>query len=89
MEQERLQPHNRARRRIVALALGLVAAPLRAEVAYPDVQAGTALDFPRDEGAHPAYRSEWWYVTGWLRDAQGADCGFQMTFFLNQTGVAG
>ena len=88
MEQERLQPHNRARRRIVALALGLVAAPLRAEVAYPDVQAGTALDFPRDEGAHPAYRSEWWYVTGWLRDAQGADCGFQLTFFRNRPGVA-
>ena len=23
--------------------------------------------FPRDHGAHPAFRTEWWYVTGWLR----------------------
>ncbi|MGN6702713.1 MAG: hypothetical protein ACTHKB_07105, partial [Burkholderiaceae bacterium] len=27
---------------------------------------GTALAFPRDFGAHPSYRTEWWYATGWL-----------------------
>ena len=44
----------------------------RADVGYPDVQQGAALRFPVDEGAHPSFRSEWWYVTGWLRDADGA-----------------
>ena len=77
-----------ARRRFLALALGLAVAPARADVTYPDVEAGTTLAFPRDEGAHPAYRSEWWYVTGWLRDGHGRECGFQVTFFRNRPGVA-
>ncbi|WP_457349596.1 lipocalin-like domain-containing protein [Sphingomonas sp. UYP23] len=42
---------------------------------------GIVLRFPRDHGAHPAFRTEWWYVTGWLRTADGADLGFQVTFF--------
>jgi predicted secreted hydrolase len=33
--------------------------------------------FPRDEGSHPAFRTEWWYVTGWLERR----IGFQVTFF--------
>lgn len=38
------------------------------------------MQFPRDEGSHPAFRLEWWYVTGWLLDA-GKPLGFQVTFF--------
>ena len=37
--------------------------------------------FPRDHGAHPSYRHEWWYVTGHLSDAEGRRHGFQLTFF--------
>ena len=33
--------------------------------------------FPRDHGAHPEHRTEWWYVTGWL----DGPLGFQITFF--------
>jgi len=77
-----------SRRGFLALALGLAAAPVRADVAYPDVVAGVPLAFPRDDGAHPDYRSEWWYVTGWLRDARQRECGFQVTFFRNRPGVA-
>ena len=33
--------------------------------------------FPRDHGAHPEFRIEWWYVTGWL----DGPLGFQITFF--------
>jgi len=51
------------------------------EVRYPAIQPEDALRFPRDHGAHPAYRIEWWYVTGWLRDAHAAPLGFQVTFF--------
>jgi predicted secreted hydrolase len=24
------------------------------------------LRFPEDHGAHPGFRTEWWYLTGWL-----------------------
>jgi predicted secreted hydrolase len=37
--------------------------------------------FPRDYGAHPAFRTEWWYFTGNLRDAEGKRFGYQLTFF--------
>jgi predicted secreted hydrolase len=38
------------------------------------------LSFPVDFGSHDAYRTEWWYVTGWLDD-DGHPVGFQLTFF--------
>jgi len=37
--------------------------------------------FPRDHGAHPEYRTEWWYFTGCLLDAYGNRYGYQLTFF--------
>jgi predicted secreted hydrolase len=54
---------------------------------FPEVTAGHALQFPQDEGSHPAFRNEWWYVTGWLDDA-GHSYGFQVTFFRNRPDVA-
>ena len=51
------------------------------ETKYPKVIPGYILQFPRDHGAHPDYRQEWWYVTGWLRTGGGQDLGFQVTFF--------
>jgi len=48
-----------------------------AKVDYPAVKPGYKLQFPRDHGAHPDYRVEWWYVTGWLDQPYG----FQITFF--------
>jgi predicted secreted hydrolase len=50
------------------------------EVAYPMVTPGVRLRFPRDHGAHPEYRTEWWYATGWL-ERGGERLGFQVTFF--------
>jgi len=55
---------------------------------YTPVQQGVPIEFPRDHGAHPAYRTEWWYVTGWVRDANGSERGIQITFFRNRPGVA-
>ena len=50
------------------------------------------LVFPRDHGAHPDTRTEWWYATGWLHDAQASTdtpaFGFQLTFFRSRTGLA-
>lgn len=48
-----------------------------AKVEYPSVVPGYRLRFPRDHGAHPEFRVEWWYVTGWLDGGMG----FQVTFF--------
>jgi predicted secreted hydrolase len=56
------------------------APPGRARPDYPPILRGTPLRFPRDFGAHPDYRTEWWYATGWLNDG-AVDLGFQITFF--------
>lgn len=55
-----------------------------AEVSYAGVSPGLAIDFPRDHGAHPAYRNEWWYLTGWLQGRSGDELGFQVTFFRSK-----
>ncbi|MEA3090188.1 MAG: hypothetical protein QOJ04_1530 [Caballeronia sp.] len=44
------------------------------------------LVFPQDTGAHPAFRTEWWYATGWLNQPDGKPLGFQITFFRSATG---
>lgn len=60
----------------------------------PRVLPGHKLTFPRDFGAHPEFRTEWWYVTGTLAPA-GANpagpqvapplpYGFQITFFRSR-----
>jgi len=56
------------------------AAMIFAAHAFDAVTPGRALEFPRDRGAHPAYRIEWWYATGHLDTERGA-MGFQVTFF--------
>lgn len=51
---------------------------------------GYVMAFPRDHGSHPAFRTEWWYATGWLRTPAGEDLGFQITFFRSlQPAAAG
>jgi len=84
---------NRLRR---ALLAAFAAAPAAAQTAsealakeaaakfgYPAI-APRPLTFPRDFGAHPDFRTEWWYLTGWL-DAPGGwrepALGLQLTFF--------
>ena len=42
---------------------------------------GEPLVFPRDHGAHPDYRIEWWYVTADLEAADGRKLGAQWTLF--------
>ena len=54
---------------------------------YPAVRRGRSLRFPHDHGAHPDFRTEWWYVTGWVHDTEGREKGFQVTFFRNRPGL--
>jgi predicted secreted hydrolase len=76
------------RRRFLCTPLLLAASAARADVTYPHVVPGTPLAFPRDHGSHPDFRTEWWYVTGWVRDEAGRDYGVQVTFFRSRPGVA-
>ena len=65
----------------------------RADGRYPGVSPEDRIVFPRDFGAHPDFRSEWWYITGWLRaagpgqadPAANGEFGFQITFFRART----
>ncbi len=80
----------------VAAAPGLIASPAApgasaADVAahprYAPVVPGPALRFPADFGSHPDFRTEWWYVTGWLTTTRGQSLGFQITFFRTKPAV--
>lgn len=75
-----------------ALALGLF--PARGQGQSQDQGQATGypavlprpLVFPRDFGAHPAFRTEWWYLTAWLDRGPGlGPVGFQYTFFRSRT----
>ena len=57
-------------------------------VRYPAATLGPQFRFPRDHGAHPDHRIEWWYFTGWLRTADGKPLGFQITFFRSRPEIA-
>jgi len=81
-------------RHLAALAIALMlaaAAPAPVGAPEPPVYAvvtpGAAFSFPADHGAHPAFRTEWWYVTGWLRTPDRKDLGFQVTFFRSRPPV--
>lgn len=41
------------------------------------------LVFPRDHGAHPEHRTEWWYITG-AAQAGARQFGLQVTFFRSR-----
>ncbi len=60
-------------------ALVLAAPALEARAALP----ADPLRFPQDLGAHPAQRTEWWYITGHAT-SQGRAFGFQVTFFRSR-----
>jgi predicted secreted hydrolase len=48
---------------------------------FAEVIPGYTLRFPEDEGTHPTFRVEWWYVTGLLQTKAPTPVGFQVTFF--------
>lgn len=43
------------------------------------------LSFPMDYGVHQDFRTEWWYITGWLETEDKKPLGFQVTFFRYAT----
>jgi len=76
------------RRAFFATPLLLVARRAMAAADHPRVEPGRGLHFPRDHGSHAQFRTEWWYVTGWVADAAGNGYGVQVTFFRSRPRVA-
>ena len=56
---------------------------------YLSVTGPCNLEFPRDHGSHPGYRTEWWYFTGNLQSSTGNRYGFQLTFFRRRINPIG
>jgi len=56
-------------------------------VDFAPVLPGRRLVFPADHGAHPNFRTEWWYATGWLHLPDARQVGFQITFFRVRSGI--
>jgi predicted secreted hydrolase len=48
---------------------------------FEQARPGAALEFPRDHGAHPGFRIEWWYLTANLEGPGGEHYGAQWTLF--------
>jgi predicted secreted hydrolase len=69
------------------LLAGALPCVIAAAGTYAPVTAGHPLSFPRDLGSHPRFRTEWWYVTGWLTTQQGEPLGFQITFFRTKPDI--
>jgi predicted secreted hydrolase len=75
-------------RRSVLIASAAALALPRAQAQPPhrpgDALKPRALVFPRDHGTHNETRTEWWYLTGHAKNAQGREFGFQVTFFRSR-----
>ncbi|WP_419660395.1 hypothetical protein Dvar_07570 [Desulfosarcina variabilis str. Montpellier] len=66
---------------IILLTMLITVCAATADDGYQQITGPCHLAFPKDHGPHPAYRTEWWYYTGNLTDADGHRFGFQLTFF--------
>lgn len=61
------------------LVLMLAANVLGAE--WKKAEPGWQYEFPRDHHAHRDFKTEWWYFTGNVFDAEGHRFGYELTFF--------
>ena len=65
----------------ILFTMVILASTATATDTYEAITGPCHLTFPIDHGPHRAYRTEWWYYTGNLTDADGHRFGFQLTFF--------
>ena len=61
----------------VLFSLASVALAADWKIAEP----GWHYEFPRDHHAHAEFKTEWWYFTGNVFDAEGHRFGYELTFF--------
>jgi predicted secreted hydrolase len=55
--------------------------PAQQEIQYRLALPGYIYSFPKDHGAHPEFKLEWWYYTGSVRSSDGREFGYELTFF--------
>ena len=77
-----LKTHQFFRRQLLA-ASALAAASLAGYSRTASALPAKTLVFPRDRGAHPDFRTEWWYITGHATSGT-QEFGFQLTFFRSR-----
>ena len=69
----------------IGLLLTLAPVPATASdtsgLSWKKAKPGWTYEFPRDEFAHPDFKTEWWYFTGNLETKSGRRFGYQLTFF--------
>jgi len=63
--------------RLLLCTFALAAAGAEWKTAEP----GWRYEFPRDHHVHRDFKTEWWYFTGNLFDAEGRRFGYELTFF--------
>ena len=63
------------------LRVGDVLGSGRSDAQFARADSPRAFEFPADHGAHPDFRSEWWYLTLALEDREGREFGVQFTVF--------
>ncbi|MEP6685459.1 MAG: lipocalin-like domain-containing protein [Verrucomicrobiota bacterium] len=59
--------------------IGLAAVCLAPD--WKSAEPGWQFEFPRDHHAHRDFKTEWWYFTGNILDAEGHRFGYELTFF--------
>src|SRR5450631_683883 len=65
---------------VAVLAIPAAAIPVDGP-AWREAVPGYHYQFPRDHFEHQDFRTEWWYYTGNVLDAQGKRFGFELVFF--------
>jgi predicted secreted hydrolase len=71
---------------ILRLVIGVILALAACGAEFATARPGYRFEFPRDHYAHPQFKTEWWYWTGNLRDANNRRFGFELTFFRQAAG---
>lgn len=67
--------------RPAATALAALLGLLFVAADWRTAEPGWQYEFPRDHGAHRDFKTEWWYFTGNVFDADGNRFGYELTFF--------
>ena len=72
---------SRVAHRATATVLGAALCSLFVAADWKIAEPGWRYEFPRDHHAHRDFKTEWWYFTGTLFDADGQRFGYELTFF--------
>lgn len=84
-----IQPDGKSVRQVIPVSAALNEDSLQG---YARAYQPRPLVFPEDHGAHPDFRTEWWYATGNLAAEDGRRFGYQLTLFriaLSPNAVSG